>query len=66
MPVGAFVLRLWETGGRAGPLRIPIPGYRRAVRTDLLERDVGPLAVTDGAVSVDLRPHGFAAIRLIP
>jgi hypothetical protein len=63
---GGVILRIRETAGKAGPLRIPIPGYRRAVRTDLLERDVGPLAVTDGAVSVDLRPYGFAALRLVP
>ena len=60
------ILRLRETAGRAGPLRIPVRGFTRAVRTDLLERDLAPLAVRDGAVTVDLRPYGLAAVRLLP
>jgi alpha-mannosidase len=63
---GGVILRLRETAGRAGPLRIPLRGFTRAVRTDLLERDLEPLAVTDGAVTVDLRPHGLASVRLVP
>ncbi len=58
------ILRLWETGGKAGPIKIPIPGYRRAIRTDLLERDLEKLNIDASAVELYLRPYGFAAVRL--
>jgi len=35
-----LILRFQETTGRSGPLRIQFQGYRKAVQTDLLERDV--------------------------
>jgi hypothetical protein len=63
---GGLVLRVWEVAGRDGPLRIGVTGFRKAVATDLLERDQAPLPILDGAVEVGLRPHGFAAIRLLP
>ena len=34
-------------------------------RADLLERDLHALPVTSGQLSVNLRAHGFAAIRLL-
>jgi hypothetical protein len=61
-----MVLRVWETAGRDGPLRIGVTGFGKAVATDLLERDQTPLAIRDGAVEIALRPHGYAAIRLVP
>jgi len=61
-----IILRLWETAGRAGPMTLNVSGYRRAVRTDLLERDLERLALTGGQVSVRLPAHGFAAVRLLP
>jgi len=63
---GGVILRLWETAGKAGPLAVKVRGFRRAMLTDLLERDLGELKVEGGAVNVDLRPHGFVAIRLLP
>jgi len=63
---GGLVLRVWETAGRDGPLRIAVRGFGKAVATDLLERDQTPLPVRDGAVEVQLRPHGYAAVRLVP
>jgi hypothetical protein len=47
-------------------LRIGVSGFAKAVAADLLERDRTPLAIRDGAVEVDLRPHGYAALRLAP
>ncbi|MDP2898982.1 MAG: hypothetical protein Q8Q12_20785 [bacterium] len=60
------ILRLWETAGHSGPLTVEAPAFRRAVRTDLLERDLDELSVVDGKVTLDLRGHGFAAVRLLP
>jgi hypothetical protein len=63
---GGLVLRVWETAGRDGPLRIGVSGLGKAVATDLLERDRAPLAIRDGAVEVELRPYGYASVRLAP
>jgi len=60
------IVRLWETGGRSGPVVIGLSGFRRVVRTDLLERDLGELAITDGKVALDLRAYGLAGLRLLP
>jgi alpha-mannosidase len=63
---GGVILRLWETAGKAGPLAISVRSFKRAILTDLLERDIKELKVEGGAVKIDLRPHGFAALRLLP
>ncbi|MBM4094911.1 MAG: hypothetical protein FJ276_36700, partial [Planctomycetes bacterium] len=62
--VDGVVLRVWETAGQSEPLRIGVSGFARAVVADLLERDQSPLAIRDGAVEVNLRPHGYSAVRL--
>jgi hypothetical protein len=59
------ILRLQETAGKNGPLAITVEGYSKAVQTDLLERDLKPLAITGAKVTLDLRPNGFAAVRLV-
>jgi hypothetical protein len=61
---GGMVLRLWETAGHNGPLTIEVPGTRQAHLADLLERELRPLPVTGGQVTVDLRARGFCALRL--
>jgi hypothetical protein len=63
---GGHILRLWERAGVGGPLRIAVPGYARAVQTDLLERDQKELPIQNGEVSIPVAAHGFAAIRLFP
>lgn len=63
---GGLVLRVWETGGRGGPVSLRAAGMRRAVRTDLLERDLRDLPIRNGGVEVHLPAHGFAAVRFIP
>jgi hypothetical protein len=60
------LLRIWETAGRSGPTEIGVSGYREAVLTDLLERDLNPLPIRDSHITLDLRANGFAAVRLIP
>ena len=59
-----IVLRLRETAGRSGPLTIDTGRAKRAVRLDLLERELGPLPIADGTLQLDLPAHGFAAVRL--
>jgi hypothetical protein len=63
---GGVILRVWETSQRDGPMAIKVAGFTRAVRTDLLERDLEELNIKDGAVTVDLKGNGFAALRLLP
>jgi len=60
-----LVLRVWETAGRAGPMDIAVPSFTKATRTDLLERDLEQLRIVDGKTTIDLKPNGFAAVRLI-
>ncbi len=61
---GGVILRLWETAGRSGPIEVNVAGFGKAVQTDLLERDLQPLPVENGRVRLELKPHGFAAVRL--
>ncbi|MCX5673466.1 MAG: hypothetical protein NTX87_00515, partial [Planctomycetota bacterium] len=63
---GACIMRLWETAGKAGLCRIDVRGYKRVFLTDLLERDLAELKIENTAVNVPLRPHGLAALRLLP
>ena len=58
------VVRVWETAGAGGPLALWLPGCRQATETDLLERDRGELPVKHDRVSVSVRGHGFAAVKL--
>lgn len=60
-----LMLRLVEFRGLGGPARIQLPaGYRRASRTNLLERELRPLIVADGQASLVLRPWEIASVRL--
>jgi len=36
------------------------------VQTDLLEREVKELNIGDGKVTIDLKPPGLGALRLLP
>ena len=42
------------------------PRLSQAFAADLLERDQSPLSVRQGAVELNLKPHGYAALRLAP
>lgn len=61
---GCTCVRLWETAGVGKPVVVTVPHCRSAVQTDLLERERGSLPVRCGEVSVPVRGHGFAAVRL--
>jgi hypothetical protein len=60
------LLRLWEVAGKTGPLTIFVAGYSRAIRTDLLERDLEPLPIEHHEIHLPLAANGFAAVRLLP
>ena len=63
---GGFILRLWETAGRSDPIPIGLKGYRKAILTDLLERDRSELGMADGHIELGANPHGFSSVRLLP
>jgi hypothetical protein len=62
---GGVILRLREIAGRSGPLAILVPGFRKAMQTDLLERDLRALSVKGGKVRINLPAHGLASLRLL-
>jgi len=66
MDNGGTVLRVWEVGGESGPLAVEVRGCSRAIRTDLLERDLEELPIRNGRISLDLRAKGLAGLRLFP
>jgi len=63
---GGCILRLWEVAGQSGPVEVSLRGYRAARRTDLLERDLEEVPIVRGKAKLDVRAHGFAALRLLP
>jgi hypothetical protein len=62
---GGVIIRLWETAGTSGPLRLGATGFRRAYRCDLLERDLGELKMDKLGVAVPLAANGFGSIGLV-
>jgi len=62
---GSTILRLQEVGGQSGSLEIDVRGYQRVIQTDLLERNLSELPIKNGRVQLNLRPNGFACIRLM-
>jgi hypothetical protein len=61
-----FIIRIWEIAGKSGSSILDLHGYREAFITDLLERNIEPLQIKDGKVSVNLRANGFLGLRLLP
>ena len=60
------ILRLWEVAGRGGKIPLLVNGVPRAVQTDLLERDRTALFRAGSVVFAEVKPHGYAAVRLLP
>jgi alpha-mannosidase len=61
-----WIARLWETGGRTGPVELRFPLFRvsRAVTANLGEENGEALRFDGHAVSVPLKAHGLATVRL--
>ena len=59
------VVRLAEVWGRHTGVRLDLwAPVTHTARTDLLERDQAPVPVTDGAVTLDLRPFELVTVRV--
>jgi len=61
---GKIVVRLWETSGREGVVRLETPGFSAAFKTDLLEREQGALELRRGEVRVPARGLGLSSVAL--
>ncbi|MGA9061229.1 MAG: glycosyl hydrolase-related protein [Terracidiphilus sp.] len=62
-----IVLRVWECGGQTNTLaRIQVAGRRTANvrRLNLVEEDIGPAILRNGAIELELRPHELATLRI--
>ena len=61
----AVVVRLCEVWGTRGPVRVTFDRpVQSAARTDVLEREVAALPVTDGYIDLDLRPFELVTLKL--
>jgi hypothetical protein len=61
---GKIVVRLWETAGRGGLVRMETTGFKAALQTDLLEREQGALELGRGEVRVPARAFGLSGVAL--
>jgi ABC-type uncharacterized transport system auxiliary subunit len=63
-----IILRLVETNGEAGVVRVALPHYdiAYATVTNLVEEDQGMCRADRHSVEVKLRPYGIATIRCLP
>ena len=61
---GAIIVRLYESEGSRGPLilttTLPV---RKACLADLLENDLQPLTLREGAVRLDLKPFEIVTVK---
>ena len=59
-----LILRLYESRGSRGPVRISttLP-VRKVERTDLLERPIGPMELIDNSVCCELKPFEILTLR---
>ena len=61
-----LIARLYQPEGRPvkARLKFPLQPIARAALTDLVEHDLAPLPVKDGAVEVELGPFAIKTVRL--
>ncbi|MBI4879864.1 MAG: fibronectin type III domain-containing protein [Planctomycetes bacterium] len=67
-PANGYVARLWDAGlsGASAMLAAGRFAVGQSCATDLLERDLAPLAPVDGVVSAAVPARGFTTLRLVP
>lgn len=62
---GALIVRLYEAWGARGPVGLALGrAVRRAVRTDLLERELGDVGVDGSRIRLELRPFEIVTLRI--
>jgi alpha-mannosidase len=62
---GALILRLYEAWGGRGPVTVTAPHtIETATRTDLLERELGPVEVDGASVRLELHPFEIVTLRI--
>jgi alpha-mannosidase len=62
-----YILRLRETAGQKGVARLKSPVFPLAAawRTNGLEDNLTPLAVSANSVAIPLQPRAFSTLRLV-
>ena len=63
---GDCILRLWEIAGRSGPTTIELDGYRKAITTDLLERNGPELPIVNGKGNASAESPRISIYSLVP
>jgi alpha-mannosidase len=62
---GAIVVRMYEAWGRRGPVTLRTPWeIRRAILTDLLEREIAPLPTSGATVTLEMAPFQIVTVKL--
>jgi alpha-mannosidase len=60
-----LVLRFYEWAGKASTAKLLLPeGATRAVETNLMEKEQGPLAIEQGSVSMPVKPYEIKALKV--
>jgi len=61
----ALILRFYEWAGKAGEVTLKLAaGAESAVETNLMEKPIGNLSVSDGVVQVPTKPYEIKTIRV--
>lgn len=63
---GSVILRIRDIAGRGGAVSMDVSGLtpRKAYSADLLERDLQEVKITNGILTCDILPNGYATFRL--
>jgi len=60
-----IIFRFYEWAGRGVAARLRLPaGANRAVETNLMEKEEAPLPISEGAVSLQVRPYEIKALKV--
>ena len=60
-----LVLRFYEWAGKPATAKLTLPeGATRAVETNLMEKEQGPLAIDQGSVSIPVKPYEIKALKV--
>jgi alpha-mannosidase len=61
----SLILRFYEWAGKEGPITLQVPpGAESASETDLMERPLSSLQVSNGAIQVPTKPYAIETIKV--